>query len=92
MLPEKGFEKLKLRVTDLTNMPVYVQLAKEHVAKVIPPVKKTNLILKNTNFQYAMKLWDFLQANMKDDTRIERKRENLKDDVGPRHVCLCNFT
>ena len=74
------FEKLKLRVTDLTNMPVYVELAKEHVAKVVPPVKKTNLILKNTNFQYAMKLWDFLQANMKDNTKIEKDRKNVKDD------------
>ena len=75
------FEKLKLRVSDLTNMPVYVQLAKEHVAKIVPPVKKTNLILKNTNFQYAMKLWDFLQANMKDNTKIEKDKKNLKDDV-----------
>ena len=82
MTAQQRFEKLKLRVTDLTNMPVYVQLAKEHVAKVIPPVKKTNLILKNTNFQYAMKLWDFLQANMKDDTKRERDRKNLKDDDG----------
>lgn len=56
-------DRLKLRISDLTNMPVYVSLAKEHVAKVIPPIKKTNLILKNVNFQYAMKLWDFLQAN-----------------------------
>lgn len=75
------FEKLKLRVTDLTNMPVYVSLAKEHVAKIIPPVKKTNLILKNTNFQYAMKLWDFLQANMKDDTHREKDKKNLKNDI-----------
>ena len=75
------FEKLKLRVSDLTNMPVYVALAKEHVAKVIPPVKKTNLILKNTNFQYAMKLWDFLQANMKDDTHREKDKKNLRNDT-----------
>ena len=75
------FEKLKLRVADLTNMPVYVSLAKEHVAKIIPPVKKTNLILKNTNFQYAMKLWDFLQANMKDDTKREKDKKNLRNDV-----------
>ncbi len=76
------FNKLKLRVADLTNTPVYIQLAKEHVAKVIPPVKKTNLILKNTNFQYAMKLWDFLQANMKDDTKVEKDKKNLHDDAG----------
>ena len=81
MTINQRFEKLKLRVSDLTNTPVYVQLAKEHVAKVIPPIKKTNLILKNTNFQYAMKLWDFLQANMKDDTHREKDKKNLKNDI-----------
>ena len=75
------FEKLKLKVSDLTNIPVYVALAKEHVAKIVPPIKKTNVILKNTNFQYAMKLWDFLQANMKDDTHREKDKKNLKNDV-----------
>lgn len=74
-------EKLKLRISDLTNMPVYVSLAKEHVAKVIPPVKKTNLILKNTNFQYAMKLWDFLQAYTEDDTKIVKDKKNFENDL-----------
>ena len=74
-------ERLKLKISDLTNTPVYIALAKEHVARVIPPIKKTNLILKNVNFQYAMKLWDFLQANMKDDTHREKDKKNLKNDV-----------
>lgn len=74
-------EKLKLRISDLTNMPVYVALAKEHVAKVIPPVKKTNLILKNTNFQYAMKLWNFLQSYTNDDTRIVKDKKNSENDT-----------
>lgn len=29
---------------------------------VIPPIKKTNLILKNTNFQVATRLWEFLYS------------------------------
>ena len=28
-----------------------------------------------------MKLWDFLQANMKDDTHREKDKKNLKNDV-----------
>ena len=74
-------ERLKLRVSDLCNTPVYVALAKEHVAKVIPPIKKTNLILKNVNFQYAMKLWDFLQAFTNDDTRIVKDKKTLDSDL-----------
>ena len=74
-------ERLKLKISDLTNMPVYVSLAKEHVARVIPPIKKTNLILKNVNFQYAMKLWDFLQAYRDDDTKIIKDKNNEENDL-----------
>ena len=83
-LPQR-IEKLKYHVIDLTNTPVYISLAKAHVAKVIPPVKKTNLILKNTNFQYAMKLWDFLQNYVQDDdmlmkdSKVVDSDENLKE-------------
>ena len=28
-----------------------------------------------------MKLWDFLQANMKDDTHREKDKKNLKNDI-----------
>ena len=74
-------ERLKLKISDLTNSPVYVALAKEHVARVIPPIKKTNLILKNVNFQYAMKLWDFLQAFRDDDTKITKDKKNVDNDL-----------
>lgn len=74
-------DRLKLRISDLTNMPVYVSLAKEHVARVIPPIKKTNLILKNVNFQYAMKLWDFLQANASFDDSIVKEKKTVDKDV-----------
>ncbi len=74
-------DRLKLRISDLTNMPVYVSLAKEHVARVIPPIKKTNLILKNVNFQYAMKLWDFLQANASFDDSIIKEKKTVDKDV-----------
>ena len=35
-------------------------LEKARVPFVIPPIKKTNMILKNPNFQIASKLWQFL--------------------------------
>lgn len=68
-------EKLELKVADLTRTEVYKILSKSNVAKVIPPIKKTNLILKNTNFQYAMKLWDFLQ------TYIENGNKSTKNSI-----------
>lgn len=86
MSVEQRIERLKLRISDLTNMPVYVSLAKEHVAKVIPPIKKTNLILKNTNFQYAMKLWDFIQSYIKDEDTVIKKKQTYEDDINMKHM------
>ena len=55
-------------------------LHKEHVARVIPPIKKTNVILKNTNFQYAMKLWYFLQTHVANDTKIVKSNKTYEDN------------
>ncbi|MDD4187910.1 MAG: DUF2357 domain-containing protein [Bacilli bacterium] len=41
---------------------LYTTLEKAHVALVVPPIKKTNIILKNPNFQVAEKLWTFMQT------------------------------
>ncbi len=73
-------DKLKLRISDLTNTQVYVSLAKEHVARVIPPIKKTNLILKNVNFQYAMKLWDYLQNHVANENKAVKSNKKYEDN------------
>ena len=65
--------KLENRITDLTSSEVYKVLNKLHVALVTSPIKKTNVILKNTNFQYALKLWNYMQEHMNADM------DNIKD-------------
>jgi hypothetical protein len=57
-------------------------LEKAHVAFIIPPIRKTNMILKNPNFQFAMKLWEFLQRYT--DNESEGSKNNLDttgDDI-----------
>lgn len=87
---EERIERLEYQIKDLTNSDVYKMLAKAHVARVIPPIKKTNLVLKNVNFQYAMKLWDYLQNNIADkDKRVKSNKvyendfelKNMFDDT-----------
>ena len=39
------------------------------------PIRKTNVVLKNVNFQYAMKLWSYLRENF-DETDLENTEEN----------------
>src|SRR5574344_777698 len=72
----KRIELVEQKITDLTSSDIYRILAKSHISLVRPPIKKTNVILKNVHFQYAMKLWNFLQDNMEDKTKqISEKNE-----------------
>ena len=55
---------------------VYRALEKEGVSLVTPPIKKTNVILKNVNFQYAMNLWDYVHQNItKKDEPVKRNQD-----------------
>ena len=67
-------QKLENRITDLTSNQTYQIIHKKHLSLVTSPIKKTNLILKNTNFQYALRLWDYMQTHMEDDV------SNVKDN------------
>ena len=43
-----------------------------------PPIKKTNVILKNVNFQYAAKLWEYIHKYMgKKDEPIKKSRDYM---------------
>lgn len=72
-------QRLDDDITMLTNTDVYKILKKLHVARVIPPIKKTNVILKNTNFQYAMKLWDYLQEHVANDTKVVKSNRKYEE-------------
>ena len=83
-------EKLENRITDLTSSEVYKTINKLHIALVTSPIKKTNVILKNTNFQYAVKLWNYMQEHMNADMnnvkdskkeKVEGKVKKYSDEV-----------
>ena len=56
---------------------MYKDLDSKNVPLVMPPIKKTNIILKNPNFQLAVKLWDYLQHY--DDDNIDNAGEHEDD-------------
>ena len=71
-------DEIEKKIQGLQSTEVYKTLAKEHVLEVREPVKKTNVILKNVNFQYAMKLWDYLRDNFEDkDTNTEEQKDYI---------------
>lgn len=73
-------EKIEQRIRDITTLEVYKIIDKKHVALIRPPIKKTNLVLKNVNFQYAVSLWNYLQQNMEDGVKNTSNHEDYFDN------------
>lgn len=71
--------KVEEQIRDLCSSEVYRSIAKLHVAMVTSPIKKTNLILKNVNFQYALTLWNYLQTHMEPSVKKDHSNKDYKD-------------
>lgn len=72
--------KIEEKITDLTYQPTYKDIERRHIQVVVSPIKKTNVILKNANFQKAVKLWNYIQEHVgeKDDNKVIKK--NYEDN------------
>ena len=76
---KERIERLELQISDLTCTAVYQNIDKMHISLVTSPIKKTNVILKNFNFQYAVKLWNYMQEHI-DDSISKKKGKNDYED------------
>jgi len=72
--------KLEEKIRDLCSAPTYKDLARLHVSAVTSPIKKTNLILKNVNFQYAVELWNYMQTHMEPSSKNVNKKDGYEDN------------
>ena len=67
-------KKIKTQLDGFTQADVYKDLNRLHVAPVRSPIRKTNVILKNPNFQQAEKLWNYIQTfESKDKKEVDKK-------------------
>jgi hypothetical protein len=64
---------------------MYKAIEKSRAAEIKPPIKKTNVILKNPNFQIAVALWDYLRMYDLDDN------ENIRDNMNKEQNELIRF-
>lgn len=67
-------KRVKDYLSSWSHSELVKELDKAHVNFINPPIKKTNIILKNPNFQIAVKLWDWLY-------KYETNDNNSKDDL-----------
>ena len=89
---ESKIQEIENSIKSLKFTEVYRALEKEGVAIVTPPIKKTNVILKNVNFQYAMTLWDFIARNIGNKKNSTTKNKDY-EEKGKQYVkgCCCYY-
>lgn len=65
-------KRIKIQLDGFTGTELMQTLSRLHVAPVRSPIRKTNVILKNPNFQKAEALWNYIQM-------YEEKNVNEKE-------------
>ena len=89
---EDRINKVEMRIRDLKSSEVYKMINKLHITLVTSPIKKTNVILKNVNFQYAVKLWNYLQEHFSDETSKEnQEKKDYYDNAKLKQYCDESF-
>ena len=69
--------KKKLKVLKQTD--VYVTLVSKKATNVKAPIKMTNVLLKNVNFQYAVKLWNYLSEQIELNDKITNESSEFEE-------------
>ena len=80
MTVQERIQKLKKDVASFTSSELYKTLTQEHATPVKSPIKKTNLILHNPNFQRCEALWDFMERYRDDAKKETRYSRNYTDN------------
>jgi hypothetical protein len=74
--------KIEEKITDLTYQQTYKDIDRRHIQLVVSPIKKTNVILKNANFQQAVKLWNYIQEHVgqkEDNANVKKNYEDTAE-------------
>lgn len=74
-------KRIKIQLDGFTMSELMQTLSKQHVAPVRSPIRKTNVILKNPNFQKAEALWNYIQMYEEKD-KNENEHKDYYDESG----------
>ena len=73
MTYQDRLKKIKMQIDGFHGTELYQTLTHLHVSPVRSPIKKTNVILKNPNFQKAEALWNYIQSFISKDKKEYQK-------------------
>lgn len=73
-------ENIETKLNIACDAEPYHVIDKQHISLVREPIRKTNVVLKNVNFQYAMKLWTYLKDNFNIGVAEEEETQNYEDN------------
>ncbi len=76
---EERLAKIEMVVADFLKTPFCKELA--NAVPVKSPIRKTNTILKNPNFQKALELWEFIEQYDVKDKKEEDTQDQKVDDL-----------
>ena len=77
---EERVEKIELIINDFLKSQFIKELLTGNILMVKSPIRKTNVILKNPNFQKALELWEFIEQYDVND-KEEKSESNDYEDV-----------
>lgn len=72
-------KKIKTQMSGFMGTELMVTLDKLHVPDVRPPIRKTNVLLKNPNFIKALEVFNYLQNYNKNNYSLEKQKEDYMD-------------
>ena len=75
----KRIETIESKINVISNSEPYKVIDKLHISLIREPIRKTNVVLKNVNFQYAMRLWSYLRENFDGDFDGEEENRDYMD-------------
>lgn len=73
-------ENVERKLNVACDSDPYRVIDKQHITLIREPIRKTNVVLKNVNFQYAMKLWSYLKDNYNIGVAEEEEHQNYTDN------------
>lgn len=76
---EHRIEELKKDIKMLKSTELYQFLEARKITLIKPPLKMTNVLLKNVSFQYAVKLWNYLNEQMDIKNKTEKLNREFEE-------------